>query len=922
MYNSGIFRNLFISLFFLSFITFGCESETGPISKLADNRFTKVVLAENLDQPMQFEILEDGRVLFVEREGAVKVYKPETQQVKVLADIPVSTGYYSESGEVLQSEGEDGMQGVVLDPDFKQNGWIYLFYSPKEGNSGSILTRYEWTGDELNMESKKVLLEVPNQRRSCCHLGGGMVFDSEGNLYLSTGDNTPNAPDGYAPLDERSGKSRHDAQRSSGNTNDLRGAILRIHPEADGTYSIPEGNLFPEGTPNTRPEIYTMGNRNPYRLSIDSKTGWLYWGEVGPHGTRDSLGRGPKSYDEFNQAKEAGNYGWPYFIADNKVYWDYNYATGESDEKFDPADPINDSHNNTGLEELPPALPAFIWYPQTTAEAFPIPGSGSNSALGGPVHRRADYNNPKRPFPLYYEGKWFITDWSRGWIMVITMDGDGNYKSMERFLPDLTLQGPNDMDFGPEGDLYVLEYGRGPYVGNPEAKLIRIEYNDGNRKPIVQATADKTAGSVPFEVQLSSAGTEDYDNDPLSYEWRIKDKSSNEPPQVFNEAYPVVTLSDPGIYEAVLTVSDSYSTQKSKPIKLVAGNEPPVVQFDLHGANRNFAFPGRTINYEVRVEDKEDGSLSNQKISPSDVLVSIDYLPEGLDLSKIEQRLQKTDALEPIEAVVGQDLINKSDCKACHTVNTKTIGPSFSQIAEKYKGEENAKAYLSDKIISGGSGVWGEVAMPPHPTMSKNEVTMIVDYILNVQERQKVKSMPVSGTYITDFSHGEKNNGNYVFRVSYTDKGNSQIPSLSTSDLIMLREPVITVSEADKMEDIILNHHIGRNASITPENVGAYLKFNNIDLKGIKNISFVGSNLSKVSDDLDWLIEIRLDSPDGELIGQTADSLSEEEGEASEVSAAIDTVEGIYDLYFVFKSKDKKISFDQIQIKRIRFIPE
>ena len=64
--------------------------------------------------------------------------------------------------------------------------------------------------------------------------------------------------------------------------NDLRGKILRIHPEPDGTYTIPAGNLFPPGTPGTRPEIYTMGHRNPWRVSVDSRTGYVYWGEVGP----------------------------------------------------------------------------------------------------------------------------------------------------------------------------------------------------------------------------------------------------------------------------------------------------------------------------------------------------------------------------------------------------------------------------------------------------------------------------------------------------------------------------------------------------------------------------------------------------------------------------------------------------------------
>ena len=78
---------------------------------------------------------------------------------------------------------------------------------------------------------------------------------------------------------------------------------------------------------------------------------------------------------------------------------------------------------------------------------------------------------------------------------------------MERFLPKEIFRGPIDMDFGPDGDLYVLEYGNGYFSDNPEAQLIKIEYNGGNRKPVVQAAADKKGGAVPFKVQLSSNGT-------------------------------------------------------------------------------------------------------------------------------------------------------------------------------------------------------------------------------------------------------------------------------------------------------------------------------------------------------------------------------------------------------------------------------
>lgn len=523
--------------------------------KQDDNWFTKVVLAQRLEEPMQFQVMKDGRVIFAERKGKIKVFNPITGKTSQIAHLAVSTKYVSETGEI--SEGEDGLQGLILDPDFEKNRWVYIYYSPAGSAPKNALVRYTWHGDKLVENSRKVLLEIPVQRFQCCHVGGGMAFDKHKNLYLSTGDNTfSRASSGFTPLDERPGKAPQDAQKGSSNTNDLRGKILRIHPEPNGTYTIPAGNLFPKGTPKTRPEIYTMGSRNPWRISVDSKTNWIYWGEVGPDGGKDDFEkRGPQSYDEFNRAKKAGNFGWPYFVANNKAYRKFDFASGESGDLFQPENLSNHSPNNTGLVKLPNATPAWIWYGKGISTEFPLMGSGSNSAVGGPVYRKADFAAAQRPFPSYYEGKWFITDFSRGWINVVSMDENGEYAGMESFLPNLRLRGPLDMKFGPNGDLYAIEYGNGYFKDNPEAQLIRIEYNGGNRKPQVQASSDKSAGAAPLQVRFSSAGTKDFDaGDELSYTWNIT--KAGKQFRVLKEINPATTFTVPGVYKAVLTVTD------------------------------------------------------------------------------------------------------------------------------------------------------------------------------------------------------------------------------------------------------------------------------------------------------------------------------------------------------------------------------
>ncbi|MEO7216500.1 PQQ-dependent sugar dehydrogenase [Mucilaginibacter sp.] len=877
-----------------------CAASAGAqtAKKPEDNRFTKVVLAQGVEEPMQFQIMKDGRVIYAERKGKIKVYNPATNKITVIAEFAVSTKYVSKKGEV--SEGEDGMQGIILDPDYDTNHWIYVYYAPVGDVAKNTLERYTWLGKEILRDTKKTVLDVPTQREECCHVGGGMLFDKDKNLYLSTGDNTfSRASDGFSPLDERPGMSPEDSQKSSGNTNDLRGKILRIHPEANGSYTVPAGNLFAPGTPKTKPEIYTMGNRNPWRLTIDSKTGWLYWGEVGPDGSKDDFEkRGPQSYDEFNQAKKPGNYGWPYFVGDNKAYRKYDFGTKQSGELFNAEHPENHSPNSSGLTELPPATPAFIWYAKGVSTQFPLMETGGNSAVGGPIFRKADFKNAKRPFPDYYEGKWLITDWVRGWVNVVEIGENGEYKSMERFLPELRLRGPIDMKFGPEGDLYVLEYGNGYFKNNPEAELIRIEYNGGNRKPQVQATAGKTAGALPLTVALSSAGTKDFDDDDvLTYEWKVT--KGGKPFKTFKTQNPSVTFSTPGIYKATLTVTDLKGSTNSKSLTVKAGNEPPVVAVTVTKGNSSFFFPNKTIAYKINVSDKEDGSLANKRIAASQVSVSANYLSEGYNMTAIAQKQQGVDATARYAA--GIALIAKSDCRACHSVKDKVLGPSFIEVAKKYKNDQSAVATLSKKIKNGGSGTWGHAEMPAHPALTNNELGSIVRYILSTATPQKTqKSMPVTGTYTTTIPKGENDNGSYIFRASYTDRGTASAAALTTENLLVLRGSLLTPSQANESKEMAYNRD---STIVVVKTPGAYLKFNKVDLTNIKNIELKLLPRGRATDP-PGTVEIRSGAADGKVLGNFTGSYVG----LNTLRIPVTGAEGKEDLYIVFTGNPARLN--------------
>jgi cytochrome c len=861
-----------------------------------ENRFAKVVLLEKLDEPIEISVLNDGRILFIQRHGAVRLYNLKTKELKTIATIPVSHKYVSKDGK--ESEAEDGLMGLNKDPNFAQNQWIYLFYSSTKG-SYNILSRFTMKGDELLLDSEKELLRVETQREECCHTGGSIAWDKSGNLYLSTGDNTnPHGSNGYSPSDERPDRNAWDAQKSSANTNDLRGKILRIKPNADGKYTIPEGNLFPIGTPKTRPEIYTMGHRNPYRISVDQKTGYVYWGEVGPDAAKPANDRGPAGHDEVGQARKAGNYGWPHFVGDNKAYYKYDFANSKSLEKWQADKPINTSPNNTGLIELPPAQNAFIWYPYGDSPEFPLVGSGGRNAMAGPVFYKDAFKKAERAFPTYYDGKFLAYEWMRGWIMSVTMDKEGNLQTMERFMPSYKFSNPMDMEFAENGDLYMLEYGSGWFTANDDARLIRIEYNGGNRKPQIQMNANQTGGSVPFNVALTSKGTTDADGDILQYEWTITSKDNKKFKQTIKQADATVLLKKVGIYQATLTVTDGKGGVSTQSMELSAGNEPPVLSFDLPKSNKTFYFPNRSFDYEVKVQDKEDGSLADGRITADRVAVKMDYLPEGYDKVEIAQGHRSADA-----KVKGLKLIEANDCKSCHKKEGKSIGPSYFDVAMKYKGSKTALEDITKKIISGGSGSWGEVAMAGHPQLSTEEASEMTKFILSLSDKAAEKSLPTKGSFTTKVAEKDKGFGTYILRAAYEDQGANGLSSIVSEQTYTLRNSKIPPHGFDKYEDINKMSFSGNALCIVAKS-GAYMALNQVDLTAITIVDFTVSAPIARLNAAGGKIELRLGSPKGKLIGETAFiEPSDASGFAgAPVRAKIAPTEGVQDIYVIFQN--------------------
>ncbi|MFF0088120.1 carbohydrate-binding protein [Streptomyces canus] len=594
-------------------------AEPGAAQAAAED-FQQVTLAKGepeVGEPMSLAVLPDRSVLHTSRDGELRITD--------------AAGTTRLAGKLdVYSHDEEGLQGVGVDPQFTSNRFIYLYYAPplntpagdapETGTAADFapfdgvnrLSRFVLKTDgTLDAASETKIIDIPATRGICCHVGGDIDFDAAGNLYLSTGDDSnPFQSDGFTPIDERANRNpAFDAQRTAGNTNDLRGKILRIKVNADGTYAIPDGNLFAPGTDRTRPEIYAMGFRNPFRFSVDKQTGIVYVGDYGPDAGAADPARGPAGQVEFARVTGPGNFGWPYCTGDNDAYVYYDFATGTSGAAFDCSAPKNTSPHNTGLTDLPPAQAAWIPYDNGSVPEF---GTGSESPMGGPVYHYDPALDSPVKFPEAYDGDFFAGEFGRRWIKRITSDDNGTVQSIN----DIPWTGTQvmDMAFGPDGALYVLDYGVSWFGGDENSALYRIENATDGHSPVAQAAADRTSGQAPLRVRFSSQGTSDQDGDALTYSWNFGDGATS------TAANPTHTYKKNGTYSATLTAKDASGRTGSASVQIVVGNTAPKVTLELPQDGGLFSF-GDAIPFKVRVSDPEDGrSIDCTKVKVTFVL--------------------------------------------------------------------------------------------------------------------------------------------------------------------------------------------------------------------------------------------------------------------------------------------------------------
>jgi glucose/arabinose dehydrogenase len=222
------------------------------------------VHAEGLEHPWSLAFLPDGRALVTERPGRMRYVSPNGELSEPIAGVPQ-----------VDARGQGGLLDVALDPDFAQNGLIYLSYAEAgSGGNGTAVARGRLNGERL--EDVDVIFRQLPKKNSSKHFGSRLVFDREGHLFITLGERSSFADE---------------AQNLTGHL----GKVVRI--KRDG--GVPEDNPF-VGREGVRPEIWSYGHRNPQGAALRPEDGSLW---VIEHGARGG--------DEINIVRPGRNYGWP-----------------------------------------------------------------------------------------------------------------------------------------------------------------------------------------------------------------------------------------------------------------------------------------------------------------------------------------------------------------------------------------------------------------------------------------------------------------------------------------------------------------------------------------------------------------------------------------------------------------------------------
>ena len=509
-------------------------------------------LVADAGSPTALAFTPDGRMLIATQPGQLKVY----QNGRLL-----STPALDLSSRAC-SNSERGLLGVAVDPSFKSNHYIYVYYTFKkygvcEQNTTrspvNRVARYTLSDNNVASGEKVLINNIPSPNGN--HNAGDLHFGKDNYLYVSVGDG------GCSFLDKTRCQNNNNASRYR---NVLLGKVLRI--TRDG--GIPATNPF-QGTNSARcnvagrtspgndcRETYARGLRNPFRMAFDPNAA----------GTRFNVNDvGGTTWEEIDRGKAGADYGWN--------VREGHCVTGSSTNCGAPprgmTNPIHDYNHNTGCTSITGA--AFV---------------------------------PNNVWPARYNRSYLFGDYVCGKIFKLTPKSGGGY-AKTTFVTGLGRGGPVDMAFGPykgRQALYYTTYASG------SGQVRRIDYTAGNRAPYAAASANPRYGRTPLKVSFDGRKSSDPDGNPLTYTWDFGDGTTATGPTATH------TYTTDKTYYATLQVQDNHGAGDTAKVRIDAGNTPPMPRIQSPYKATQFRVGQRIVLRGVAT-DAQDGRLPDSKLS-------------------------------------------------------------------------------------------------------------------------------------------------------------------------------------------------------------------------------------------------------------------------------------------------------------------
>ncbi len=522
-------------------------AQAAPLATTFPAGFTQDVIAAGLNQPTAMAFLPDGRILVTTKTGLVRVIKNGSLLPTPFIDLTSRVNSYF----------DHGLLGIAADPSFATNGYVYLLYTYEDNTLASTapkagrFSRVTAVGDTASPASEVAILGTVVGGSCNDHPVGSDCIPTD-NLSHAQG-NIKFAADGsiFLTLGDGASFSTVDpmALRSQ-DLNSFAGKIVHILPSG---LAAPE-NPFYTGDPTAlRSKIWAYGVRNSYRFNIRPSNGRLYVGDVGWN-----------DLEEINVVPPGVNLGWPCYEGPQVQVGYQSYAVCQA------------------LYAAGTARNPLIAYTH---------GGGSTAVTGGAFYTGTVY-------PAQHQGAYFYADYGQSYMRTLRVDANDNLISGPTDFAT-ALDGPVDVEIGPDQNIYYLS------INTSEIRRIRFA---GNAPPNAVASVSPNNGLAPLTVQFSSAGSNDPENETLSYSWNFGDGTP-----VSTAANPSHTYSTNGTRTATLTVSDPNGSGTAT-VQVIVGNLAPTATITAPTSAFTYRV-GDVISFSGSANDPETGALPGSSLS-------------------------------------------------------------------------------------------------------------------------------------------------------------------------------------------------------------------------------------------------------------------------------------------------------------------